>query len=123
MQTSQEQARSFQKRLIALRRQRGYSQAAFARAVGTSRRMMCYYEKDGRCLPPGGMLLNMSQVLGCSMDYLVGAETEQCDGRTVEGRLLSKFRDAAKLPEKERMLLVEMLDTLMSKNRLGPSTS
>ena len=115
--------REFQHSLVRLRDEQGYSQAAFARAVGVSARMMCHYEKESENLPPGAILVKMAETLGCSIDAMLNAELGKADGRTVEGRVLRRFKDAARLPESDRMLLVQMLDALLAKNELEPAVS
>jgi len=116
-----ENVTEFQRRLISLREAQGYSQADFARAIGVSPRMMCHYEREAVHLPPAAVLMKMAEALGCSIDGLLDMEIAEPDGRTVEGRLLRRLREAAKLPENDRTLLIQMLDVLLAKNGLTAS--
>ena len=109
----------FQSRLIKLRESRKYSQAGFARLIGVSRRMMCYYEKESKTMPSSNLIIKMAQVLECSVNDLLDLEHEpKTDGRTAEAKFMKKFSEAAKLPEDDRNILIQMLDALLVKNAL-----
>lgn len=116
--SSMEDVEKFQQRLKKFREDRGYSQAKFARMIGISRRMMCYYEKESNAMPSSGIILKMAQSLDCSVDALLDLKEEKVDGRTTEARLVKKFKDAAKLPETDRNILIQMLDALLLKNKM-----
>lgn len=116
--STEDDIKAFQERLISLRKSRGYSQTAFARILGISPRMMCHYERETENLPPTALLIRIAQALDCSIDSLLSIEPIEPDGRTVQGRLLKRFQQVAELPEADRALLVQMLDTLLAKNQL-----
>jgi len=61
----------FAYRLKDLREKKGFSQAAFADAVGCARSSMGLYEKGDR-RPDVEVFANMCDVLGCLPDYLLG---------------------------------------------------
>lgn len=111
--------KQFQDRLIRLREERKFSQTGFAKLIGISRRMMCYYEKESNTMPSSGLILKMAQVLECSVDDLLDLTHEpKTDGRTAEAKFMKKFSEAAKLPEDDRNILIQMLDALLVKNAL-----
>ena len=107
----------FQKKLVELRKTKGFSQASFGRALGISRRMMCYYEKESTTFPPCALVLNMAKLLDCNIDTLFALKKEENDGRTVEAKSLQKLKKAAKLPKKDRDLLFQLMDNLLEKNK------
>lgn len=54
----------------------GMSQDDLAEALGISRTILVSYEKDvGTC--PTNRLISMSNLFGCSLDYLVGLTDER----------------------------------------------
>jgi len=61
----------FGKRLREIRQRRGLTQAELGVAVGVSKRVITYYERDD-ALPPGAVLVHLAQVLRVSTDELLG---------------------------------------------------
>jgi len=109
----------FQSNLRELRKSRGLTQIQLAKKIGISKRAMCYYEKGSKSFPSSEMLLKITEVLECKPDELLSAkEANSIDGRSVEARLAKKFRAAAELPESDRKILVQLLDSLLEKNKL-----
>ena len=64
------------------------------------------------------MIQQLCQILDVSADELLGIEPVKMDGRTTEVQLMRKFRDAAELPEDDRLILTQMLDSLLEKHRI-----
>ena len=109
----------FQSNLIKRRKEKGLSQVALAQKVGISRRAMCYYEKSSTSFPSSEMLLKIANALSCKPEELLAKEIETpLDGRTLEAKLMKKFKAAAELPETDRKILVQLLDSLLEKNKL-----
>ena len=102
--------------LVKVRKTKGMSQADLARSLKISTRTLCSYEKGVRRLP-STMVKQLCEILGVSADEVLGITPVKEDGRTAEARLIRKFRDAIELPEDDRQLLVQMLNTLLAKQR------
>ena len=110
---------TFQANLIELRKLKGMTQIALAKQIGISKRSMCYYEKGSKSFPSSKILLKISGVLECNPDELLSQKnTMSIDGRSLEARLMKKFRSAAELPEADRKILIQLLDSLLEKNEL-----
>lgn len=58
-------------RIKELRKEFGITQRELATAVGCSQPMIVLWEK-GDCEPTAGSILKLSDVFGCSCDYLLG---------------------------------------------------
>ena len=112
-----EEVKQFQKILRELRESNGYTQAAFARELGITRRMMCYYEKESTTLPATQTLVKLAKVLDCSVDVLLGNK-ENVDGRTAEAKILKTLKQVVKLPKDDRDILMQMVDGLLTKNKI-----
>lgn len=105
----------FGARLIATRRQRGFTQIQLAQAIGSTQRAISYYEAEGGN-PDLNVVIKIAQVLGTTADDLLGL-TNSTDDRTLaettdERRLWRRFRQLLALPEKDRRAVLRMLDSL-----------
>jgi transcriptional regulator with XRE-family HTH domain len=110
---------TFQANLIELRKLKGMTQIALSKQIGISKRAMCYYEKGSKSFPSSKILLKISDALECTPDELLSQKgTTAIDGRSLEARLMKKFRSAAELPEGDRKILIQLLDSLLEKNEL-----
>ncbi len=80
---------NFSQKIIELRKEKGFTQKSFAEKIGTTDKVIWTYEK-GKSEPSIAMLKQISEVLGVSVGYLVGAEDE--DGRPVPADLSEEDR-------------------------------
>jgi len=69
--TREQPAQSLGARLAELRKAAGLTQVELAEAIGTSQRMVAYYESTGD-YPLARLLRHLSQALGVSTDELLG---------------------------------------------------
>lgn len=118
MTTKIEEPIAFGKRLAALRIARGYSQQALATELGVTRRTVCYYECEAK-RPPAQLLDRLSQVLGVSIDELLGRENTPpgFDGRSVDARFLKQWR---KLTIEQKRAVSKVVDQFLD-NRVSGS--
>lgn len=65
----------FSERLSTLRQKRGYSQEQLALKMGVTKQTISNYERDNRS-PDKEMLERLSDILDCSVGYLMGTENE-----------------------------------------------
>ena len=61
----------FGERLLELRREKGISQAALAKALGVSYAVVCYWETD-RSEPTAINIVKIADYFGVTADYLLG---------------------------------------------------
>lgn len=100
---------NFGPRLIALRKQRGWSQNALAQRIGKSDSAIGTYENDA-AVPSLETASALADVFGVSMDYLL--EGEKCETLSLKG-----------LNEKQVQLLTELARELASPSGSGPAIS
>ena len=100
-------------RLARLRRAAGVTQAELAKAIGTSQRMIAYYERHSMELP-ARYLPQMAKTLGVSVDQLLGVESVTT-ASPKEGRLLRKLKEVNRLPEKDQKAVIYYIDALLTK--------
>lgn len=109
--------KDFGKRLAACRRQCGLSQRRLAEIVGTSGRMIAYYEREST-YPPSHLLEPICRVLKTSADDLLGLKDYREEIRPDEWKLWRRFKKAERLSLRDRRALFHFLNALLAKN--GP---
>jgi transcriptional regulator with XRE-family HTH domain len=100
-------------RLARLRKAAGVTQSELAKAIGTSQRMIAYYEKHSLELP-ARLLPQMAKTLGVTVDQLVGAEPVKAVSPQ-EGRLLRKLKEVNRLPAKDQKAVIYYIEALLTK--------
>ena len=63
--------RIFAERLLELCKEKGVNQATFAKALGVSFSVVCYWDTD-RSEPTAPNLVKIADLFGVSVDYLLG---------------------------------------------------
>ena len=111
--TSTYEVEKFARNLIALRKQKGFSQGELAKKTGMSKRMIAYYEVQGG-EPPAHVLIALSKVLEISIDSLLGLKAID-DTTPKDVRLWKRLIKAQDLPGKDRNVISTMIDSLTSK--------
>lgn len=109
--------RTFGGRLRRIRSSRGISQAELARRVGISSRMAAYYEVQGGT-PGAPLLAKIAKALEVSVDELLGLQGDQladAPSATDEVKLWKKLREVQRLPERDRRLVLQLIDSLLAK--------
>ena len=71
MPKAKDRATEFGARLTTLRKAAGYTQVELATALGTTQRMIAYYESRAE-KAPAALLPKMAEVLGVSADEILG---------------------------------------------------
>jgi transcriptional regulator with XRE-family HTH domain len=105
---------SFGQRLYALRTQRGFTQMELAKALGTTQRVISYYETKGE-LPPPDFLVELVRSLGASADELLGLKPSKVEQRKEDPkrrRLWKRFRKMASLPERDQRAVIRLINSL-----------
>ena len=103
----------FGRRLVELRKSKGITQEVLAEKVGLSRRAVAYYETEGSRPPAGDALLKIAQVLGVSVDELLGAKAiRRKRPSPKQARLLNRLRKVENLPPQDQRAVLKYIDAL-----------
>jgi transcriptional regulator with XRE-family HTH domain len=104
---------SFGERLFALRTARGLTQVDLAKAMGTTQRVISYYETKGE-LPTPDFLVALVRILGTSADELLGIKPAKLgpDNTPEQRRLWKRFQQMAELPEKDQRAVIRLINSL-----------
>lgn len=114
---------SFGERLARLRKGAGYSLRELAAEVGTSHRMLVYYEKHSG-QPAAHLLPQLAKALGVSTDQLLGVAKAKTIGRVRDTKLWRRFSQLEKLPPPERKPIIQVMDAFLkakqTENKVEP---
>lgn len=103
--------RDFGKRLAQLRRAKGVTQVELAKKLGTSQRMIAYYEGETN-FPPAHLLVPIAKALKISVDELLGFKaTKLTDTNHI--RFWNKLKKAESLSESDKKALLKVLDAFL----------
>ena len=80
-------------RIAALRREAGMNQAQLARALQVSPSAVGMYEQ-GRREPSAQILLNLAEIFGVSVDYILSGIPGESETRKLERMLLNRITSA-----------------------------
>jgi transcriptional regulator with XRE-family HTH domain len=92
------------------------SPSTFSAEVGTSHRMIIYYEKH-RGSPPAHVVPKLAKALGVSADQLLGIEEVKTKRNGRDTRLWRRFKAIEKLSPAERKPIIQVLDAFLAKAR------
>lgn len=106
----------FGQRLERLRKGAGFSLRELAAEIGTSHRMLVYYEKHTEH-PPAHLLTKLATALGISTDQLLGLEKVKEPTRTRDTKLWRRFSQVEKLPPAKRKPIVQVLDAFLKSEK------
>ena len=112
---------SFGARLAALRKSASYTQAELAAEVGITQRMVAYYEAPN-AQPPAHLLSQMAQVLGVSVDVLLGASEQRSPKPIAASRLERRLLEIDRLDPKARRQITQLLDAFIEGQKLKQRT-
>lgn len=107
--------KGFGRRLATARRQAGLSQRALAKIVGTSQRMITYYESES-AYPPSHLLEPICRALKTSSDEMLGLKDYREEVPPEEWRLWRRFKKAERLTLRDKRALFHFLNALLAKH-------
>ena len=110
----------FGERLRELRKAAGFTQSELATTVGTSQRMIAYYEAQGGNVS-ADVVAKLARALNVNIDDLVhgtNGKTSSSKQPPQDLRLLRKLRQVEKLPVKERKSVLQFIDVLVERDAL-----
>lgn len=90
--------------IMLLRKQKGFSQAALGKAIGTSGDIIGRYERE-IMTPSIDVIMKIEDTLGVSIDYLVGKTNFELDKNT-----LKRLEDISTLSYENKSFLFRMID-------------
>lgn len=108
----------FGTRLARLRQAAGFTQTELAKAIGASQRMIAYYESESS-RPPAHLLASLAEVLGTTVDTLLGTRPVKREVTAHDARLLRKVAEIEKLPAADRRVVIRVIDALLAQHRSG----
>ena len=100
----------FNKRLLELRKAKGWSQPQLAKRIGTSGPIIGRYER-GEMMPSIEVAMKLAQVFGVTLDYLVSQEAQPA--MVQEASMLARVKAIEQLPAPERQTLLTVVDSLL----------
>ena len=102
--------REFAKRLLTLRKARGWSQPELAKLIGTSGAIVGRYER-GEMTPTVGVAQKLADALGVTLDYLVA---DKDSPNTLQDKaLLARWQELESLPRDEQERILFVIDSLV----------
>ena len=113
MPAKKEPHTAFGKRLFALRKTRGLTQVQLAEALGTTQRVISYYETEAE-LPPSTVIIPLARVLEVSTDELLGLKPTEPNGNNSvqKQRLWKRFQKMDVLPTKDQRAVIRLINSL-----------
>ena len=113
MPAKKEPHTAFGKRLFALRKTRGLTQVQLAEALGTTQRVISYYETEAE-LPPSTAIIPLARVLEVSADELLGLKRAEPNGNSSvqKQRLWKRFQKMDVLPTKDQRAVIRLINSL-----------
>ena len=99
--------------IMLLRKQKGFSQAALGTEIGTSGDIIGRYERN-IMIPSIEVIMNISDTLGVSIDYLVGKTSLELD----KG-ILKRLEDISTLSDENKSFIFRMIDMALRDLKTG----
>lgn len=113
---------SFGERLAQLRKTAGYTQVEFAAELDITQRMVAYYEAPD-AQAPAHLLPQMVQVLGVSVDVLLGLSEIRSPRRIATNRLERRLLEIDKFDTKAKRQITQLLDSFIEAEKLKQQLS
>ena len=121
MPKAKERTSDFGARLTEMRRTTGYTQVQLASALGTTQRMIAYYESRAE-KAPAALLPQLAAVLGVSADALLGIKPLKKSKKT-DTQLHRWLQRIEKLDLKVKRQITALLDTFLKREELKQRVS
>ncbi len=114
--TKTEERSEFAKNLIAIRKEKGFSQRDLAKASGISNRMIAYYETHAD-IPPTDKLKKIADVLEISVAQLIDTKLSDKNTLSLNTRTLKKIKLLEQLPAEDQRKVMTYIKDLIEKNK------
>jgi len=99
--------------IMLLRKQKGLSQAALGKQIGTSGDIIGRYERN-IMIPSIEVIIKISDSLGVSIDYLVGKTSLELDES-----VLKRLEDISSLSDENKSFIFRMIDMALRDLKTG----
>jgi transcriptional regulator with XRE-family HTH domain len=105
-------------RLAELRKRAGYTQVELAEELGTSQRMIAYYES--RSIAPTALLPAIARALKITVDELLGTTPikRKKEPKPRNTRLHRRIAQIEQLGAKEKRQVLQFIDTMIEREQL-----
>lgn len=113
----------FNEKITFARKNKGWTQSHVGDLIGVSRDLIGKYER-GDLNPPLEVATKISEVLDCSLDYLVGLREENPEKSpdAIPGRLKPVLTKFEQLSPADRTLILSVMDAFIAKAKLQSIT-
>jgi len=101
------------RRLAALRKKAGMSQAQLGQAVGLPQRTIANYETIAKYIP-SNVLLPLAEALGVSIEELLGVPPPKGGRRGPKSEIEKQIAALRRLPKQDQELASQLLDRLLA---------
>lgn len=105
---------SFGEKLEKTRKAAGLTQKELASKIGTSQRMISYYENESEH-PPAALLPALAKTLRISLDELLGLKSLKAELTPKNTRLWKKLRMMDQLSRKDQKAVIHYIEALTTK--------
>jgi transcriptional regulator with XRE-family HTH domain len=106
----------FGRRLMEIRQQRGLTQTQLAERIGSTQRVISYYETVADSAP-GPIIVQLARSLNVSADELLGLKPPKKVSGAAEDpktkRLWKKFQQVRQLPEKDQRAVIRLINSVV----------
>jgi len=104
---------SFGEQLAAAREQAGLTQVQLAAKLGSSQRVIAYWERSSVALRPE-QLNALADALGVSTDFLLSRTAPKQRGTGPAGKARQAFEKVSKLPRRQQDQIIKVIDALVA---------
>lgn len=109
---------SLGKRVIELRKKKGFSQSDLAKIVGISYAQVGRYETKG-AQPPAEVLKKLADALDTTVDFLIsGNSDEKAASALKDAELLQQFRAVEQMDEEDKNTVKKLIDAFITKRKI-----
>lgn len=111
------------KRLKQLRRERNMTQQELAKIASVHYTHISKYEAE-KSMPAVDTLRRLAEALSTTTDFLMdGATEDNAKARLSDKALLQRFAEVEHLPEREKAIILELLDAFLAMHQLKNFTN
>jgi len=104
---------SFGERLALARQQAGLTQQQLADRLGTTQRVITYWEREQVALR-ADQLAALADALGVSADFLIGREQSKKRGNGPVGRARRALERVSRLPRHQQQRIIDVIEALVA---------
>jgi transcriptional regulator with XRE-family HTH domain len=110
---------TFGEKLRQLRKEKGWSQDKLGEMVKIHGRHIGKYEL-GQVLPTAEAIIRIATAFNVSTDYLLFDESEDRSSAEIKDiRLLKEFEEVDKMNEKDKEVIISLIDAYIKKNQIS----